>query len=113
METLKKIWKWLKWVVLATLGALGFMIGKKIINDRIIQIGKVEKPKNWLRLPGDNKTIGIFGSYGQIEHYVPLPINPTTKKRVTTPEIAAVGVSEDGGKINVEIKHNPVDRSGR
>jgi hypothetical protein len=105
-EKVKKVFKWLKWILLIVGSAFaGIVIGK--ITEKAI-VREVDKKKNWAYAGGN--TIAIFDKDEYIIKKVLLPVNPETGKQLDYKDIAAVGMPLDGGKVHVEIKHNPTDR---
>lgn len=102
-EWIKKIGVALAWVggIIAVL-----LVGKKVLESAIF--GKVEKPAKWHVITPT--TISVFDYYMNMYRRVKLPIDRRTEKRIKPSEIEAVGVSEKGGKVNVQIKHTATNR---
>ena len=83
-------------------------VGSEII--KALKSGKVKYSKTWS--PVDDKTIVIYGGENEDPIKMTLPKDPDTGKQLKVSDIAAVGTTQEGGPLHVEIKHKATDRHG-
>lgn len=101
-----KIPNWIK-VLLKVLVGIGAILGAIFLGKKIVQgvesiFGIVQKPSNWEPVPGDPTKVIVAAPDGSSK-VVALPVNPTTKKQVTSDNVAAVGLS-NAGQWTVQTK---------
>jgi len=114
-EKIKKffsnLWKWIIKPFLWIGGIAGAIFGaifgvRKIYELAVLNKVSYESGTHWNEI--DKTTISVYDKYNNQYVRRTLPKDRRTNKQITTDDIKAVGISEPGGKINVEIKHNSV-----